>query len=79
LKIMPRDPEQRDPTASATAERSDDWSQAADARRQAVACPVPEAGSADVPTCATGPMGRLVFVWRELVGILRARAGTGQG
>lgn len=79
MNIMPRDPEQRDPRAPATTERSDDWSQAADARRQAVACPVPEAGSSDVPTCATGPLGRLAFVWRELVGILRARAGTGQG
>jgi len=76
---MPRDPEPRDLTAPATTERGDDWSQAADASRPAVACPVPEAGSADVPTCATGPMGRLAFVWRELAGILRARAGTGQG
>ncbi len=79
MKYYAQNPEQRDPTAPATTERSDDWSQAADARRQAVACPVPEAGSPDVPTCATGPMGRLTFVWRELVGILRARAGTGQG
>lgn len=67
--------EQRDPET----QPGDGWSAAADARRQAVACPVPEADGADVPTCATGPMGRLAFVWRELVGILRARAGTGQG
>jgi len=75
---MPRAPEQH-PTASAKTEGSDGCSQSADARPQAVACPVPEAGSADVPTCATSPVGRLLFVWRELAGVLRARAGMGQG
>ena len=41
--------------------------------------PADAGGDRDVPTCSTGPIGRLAFVWRELAGAVRGRGPAGRG
>ena len=51
--------------------------QAGAGRQTAVpSCPIEER-QAGVPTCASGPVGRLSFVLRELRGIVARRRDTG--
>ena len=42
--------------------------------RDAGSCPLP--GPEEIPDCGTGPLGRLRWVVRELVGILRRRPSS---
>lgn len=42
--------------------------------RDGASCPLP--GPGEIPGCGTGPLGRLRWVVRELVGILRRRPAS---